>query len=140
MRCPDCSKFVSMENEAETTQDTEISVDDHGFSISVTVDVVRNCADCSTELKRGSFEMEESVPIEEGCKFRKQPESTTHGHELEVEAEDPEVSESGGGRYKKNMIGAEISYTVKCSNEGCQYEHKGTLTDEMAAGSFDESV
>ena len=58
MRCPDCNKFVSFEE-----QDTEISsleLHEDG-SISGEVRLANNCQDCGTELKEGYCEIEDSL-------------------------------------------------------------------------------
>jgi len=63
------------------------------------------------------------------------------GHELEVEAEDVEVDESGGGRYQKNIITATIHVKVRCSCQTADQKDpvwEGDLKAEVAAGDFDE--
>ncbi len=91
-RCPDCNKFVSLE-----TQDPEIEleIDDDGAdsttaTISGSVRVVRQCADCGTEMTEANFDIDERVENVPEAK-------TTEGHNLEVEYENEEATESGGG-------------------------------------------
>lgn len=128
-RCPGCNKFPSLESEAEVDQDLELN----DGTISGSVRVVRRSACCGEEIKELVYELEEDITekleghLEDG------------DHELELDAEDPEVDESGGGRYAKNMIQVTVNYTVKCS---CQKDpvHEGSLTHSEAASSFEELV
>lgn len=57
MRCPDCSKFVSMdmsypELESNLEFDTEMQ------TVTGTVRIERNCAECGTPLKEGQLDAE----------------------------------------------------------------------------------
>lgn len=143
MRCPDCNKFVSMEN--GDLEVYELSIDVDG-TVSVSASLPRNCADCGTELKRGEFQTEDDAGISEAeleCKFSKATEvreDELKPHSFEIEELSSDVSESGGGRYKKNMVGFDLEYEVTCTNEGCDLKVKGTIGDVMQASSFEESV
>lgn len=127
MRCPDCNKFVGLE-----TQDPEVNdldIDDAG-SISGNVRVYRQCADCSTELKETTFDIDASVEdLPNKC-------GDDDYHNLTIEETSCDLTESGGGRYKKNMIGFSLSYHVKC--EDCSYSVTGIIEDATSASSFDE--
>lgn len=143
MRCPDCNKFVSMEN--GDLEVDELSIDVDG-TVSVSASLPRNCAECSTELKRGEFQTEDDAGISEAeleCKFSKAPALTADDvspHSFEIEELSNDVSESGGGRYAKNMVGFDLEYEVTCTNEECDLKVKGAIGDAMQASSFDESV
>lgn len=137
MRCPDCQKFTSMEEpqcEWESGPDVEASKQEDGsFDISVTgsVRVVRNCADCSTELKTATLEMDDTITI-----TAEEAGADTTEEDFEVDADDPEGSESGGGRYKKNMIGATVAYRIKT---GDKTVYEGTWQDSIPASQMDEA-
>jgi hypothetical protein len=152
MRCPDCSKFVSMDNDEPDLE--EISIE--GATVSANVRLQRNCAECGTTLKSGSLEMEddldgnenlvEHLPCTEcgvvgkaspGCANKDFDHET--GHELSVADINVEGTEEGGGRYAKSYFGAEVTYEVTCS---CTRKsvHEGVLSGRMAASEMDEEV
>lgn len=145
MRCPDCSKFVGMENGDLEVDQVEVETNDDDYVVTVEASLPRNCAECSTELKRGSFSSEETIPYpsedEARCKAETAPASDGKKlHDLTIEEDSNDITEKGGGRYAKNMIGYTLDYTVTCQNEGCGFTAKGQITDEMNAGSFEESI
>lgn len=138
MRCPDCNKFVGMENGDPEIE--SIDVDEQG-GIQAEVRATRVCADCGTELKEGRFSMEATISDE----LRKAFDALTveEKESVEWDSEDGETSanEGGGGRYAKNIITVEVSVVVilRVGEDGTE---KGrcevSLTDSMAAGEFDE--
>lgn len=69
MRCPDCSKFVSMENGEPEFSGFEVSVDGDADSFSVTitgeVHLDRNCADCGTTLKAADYSIDQDITMDE---------------------------------------------------------------------------
>jgi hypothetical protein len=126
-RCPDCNKFVSLE-----TGDPEVtSVDVSGNEVTVEVRLVRNCADCGGEMKEANVGGEATIPDDV---FE---EHAGEGHELTGEEGGADTIESGGGRYAKNMIGADITIELSCE---CGQLKDSTVVVhvEEAAGSFDE--
>lgn len=125
MRCESCAKFVSLENGDPEVNDLDITSE----QVTCNVRLVRTCADCSGEMKEANLDLEDTIDHPEI------PKGEGDKHEFDVEEDGAEVNESGGGRYKKNMIGVEVSYKAKCS---CGWTHEGTLTGEEAAGSFEE--
>lgn len=134
MRCPDCTKFVSME-----TGDPEVNnveVDDSGH-VTAEVRIVRNCADCGTELKSADFTLEGDVDAEFADAH------SGEGHTLEAEEGDSEATErsEGRGRGLRSFYGVELQVNVKC---GCKAEEADetsiTLADEMQASAMDECV
>jgi hypothetical protein len=151
MRCPDCNKFVSLELGEEPEAELEVS---EGV-VSGSVRLVRNCADCNTELKEATFEVEVEMPAmiahaEMHAKEREEKESARklkveqgeevvddedEEYEQEVEIDECEATEEGGGRYKN---GVNVAFTVKCScgKDGC--EETGNFEDKIAASHMDE--
>lgn len=134
MRCPDCSKFVGLETEVpESEVDLEIDFAEDGASLSLTgtVRVVRNCAECSQELKGADFDIELS-----DVKVTGEPVPADMREHVTASAEVSET-ESGGGRYKKNLIGFSGTATVML---GERVLAEVTVEDSMAASYFEESV
>lgn len=122
MRCPDCSKFVSMDSETEPEVDNlEIDAEGH---ITASVRIQNNCADCGTTLKEGSFDVESDLDatILEAHKGE--------GHELSVETSSSERTQEGGGRYAKSYYGAKLEVTVECS---CM-KNNPTVEDQPVSG------
>lgn len=134
MRCPDCQKFVSMETEIEDMEPAvEVgTISEDGttiHSISGTVRILRKCADCSTELKTIDFEIELSDVAVEGA-----PLVEAEWESVEAECE-VDVTESGVGRWKKNMIGFSGTVTVKLGERVLATK---TVEDSASASSFEE--
>jgi len=59
MRCPDCCKFVSFEQEVEAEADVS------GSTVTGTVHVALNCSECGTELKYADLDFE--VEVDHDC-------------------------------------------------------------------------
>ena len=134
MRCPDCMKFVGLETEVpEPNVDLEIDWAEDGASLSLigTVRVVRNCADCGTELKGADFDIELSDVAVVGAPV---PEAERENVTAEAEVSE---TESGGGRYKKNLVGFSGTATVML---GERVLATAAVEDNMAASQFEESV
>ena len=135
MRCPSCEKFTSMdEPQCEWDSGPDLEVTDDGaengeasFGLTGSIRITRSCADCGTELKEATLDMEETITLT-------LPEGVS-ADDVELDADDPEGSESGGGRYKKNMIGADVSYRLNANGTTI---HEANWHDEIAAGQMDE--
>lgn len=126
-RCPDCNKFVSLETEAE-----EEGIDVSGASVDVQVRVVRNCAECSTEMKDNSFSNSVDIPVD----WLAEHSDSNEGHgDYEAELQNLEATESGGGRYAKNMIGFEATVKVTCK---CGEEIEIDVSDEDPASYYND--
>ena len=135
MRCENCEgKFTALETAIEETS-PEVDVGtfaEDGTSIdslTCTVHVSRNCEGCCTEMKSTDFEVEVSDVAIVG-------EPITEEQREEVTAEcEVDVSESGGGRYKKNMIGFSGTITVSL---GERVLATVVIEDSTPASSFEE--
>ena len=132
MRCPDCSKFVSMETEID-----EPTIDLNNTTVSCEVHISRNCADCGTELKSADLSLEcdliEVCADLAGCFNADGTEK--EGHDVTLEEDGVEPLEEGGGRYAKSYYGASVNFSVKCS---CGKEASTSVTDKVAASDFEE--
>jgi hypothetical protein len=138
MRCPDCNKFVAFDEADPEVDSLEISEDG---TVTAEVRIVNNCADCGSELKEATFQLEEQVDIPEG--------HSGEGHQLEIEEAGAERTQrsgyykkgefvSAGGRYAKTYYGASVSYEITC--ECGALEISGTLEDDVQASGMDELV
>lgn len=136
MRCPDCNKFVGYD--AEEEPEVEIEVDENGL-VTGSVRIVNKCAECGTELKEATLELE--VDLSEECK-----EHHGDGHELSVEATNVERTEDSRGpkpstpaRYRKTFYGATLEAVVTCS---CAEDFSASeeWKDEVQASAMDEMV
>lgn len=155
MRCPDCNKFVSLE--LQDPEDVELEVESEivggmlALSVSMTARIVRNCAECGTELKEANIEPSEEVEVEAHTLIKCMRRVSADGVEPEVfewlddkhgdpTIEDTEIEqvEEGGGRYAKSYFGASVTYAVTCK---CgETLHSGEISDKVAANAMDELV
>lgn len=128
-RCPDCNKFTSKNTEEEPEVTDGPDVDEDG-NVTMTVKIVNQCAECSTELEESEFELEGSVDADGHM---------GDGHELEV-AEDPTVerTDSSGARYEKRMFGVKVTAQVNCSCGA----HVGDveMKDEVASSAMESLI
>jgi hypothetical protein len=133
MRCPDCNKFTGLETEHDGIDGEDVSADEHGICVTFSVTVNRNCSECGTTLKSAQYDFEETEEIN----WKELGVAESEIGEVEVEVDDPDVDESGGGRYKKNMIVLDAPYRVKI---GEKLIYEGSARQSMAAGEFEEQV
>lgn len=138
MRCPDCNKFVSLEEGDAEVNDLAVGEDGN---VSVQVRIANCCAECGQELKEANFDCEQDHTEE--CKGHQ-----GEGHELAIEENSSErTSRSGyfkagkwvsaGGRYAKTMYGFSLTYTITCSCDN-KFTVDGTIEDEIQASGMDE--
>lgn len=147
MRCPDCNKFVGMENGDPQMDSIEATIDGGKISISANATATRNCADCSTELKSLSLDFEAELELKDFPKFNDLSETDKAKFQaaldagtldLNVEDAGGEMEESGGGRYAKNMITTKFSYSVSAKAGDLELVYEGELSSENAASEFEE--
>src|SRR3990167_5382934 len=96
--CPSCNKFAALTFE-EPEVEQEIQLD--GTSVSATVRIVRNSEGCGEEMKEATLEMEQEIDVHAFDGHIDPDLEAIEGHELEVDADDPEQIEEGGGRFAK---------------------------------------
>ena len=125
MRCPNCAKFVSQE---AGDPEFDLNLDWNTGEVYGTVRIVQNCAECSTELKEFTFDVQATVTIP--C--------LADDHQRDWETEDPEATErsEGSGRYRKTFYGYGASVVVRCKD--CQLEEWVTIGEDVPASSMDE--
>jgi hypothetical protein len=140
MRCNDCNKFVGQEPE-EPEAELEVARADgtdtcKEITVAGQVTVSVNCAECGTQLKQASFDVEESITLTDDKHCGEE-------HDLEVEVDSCEATEEYKGRkgaparYQKHYYGFQLSYSVSCSC-GEPVDLGGSFEDSMQASSMDE--
>jgi hypothetical protein len=142
MRCPDCNKFVSFEEEDPEVEDLEVG--DDGV-VSMSARISNNCADCGTELKTGTVEGEASLHDEiaaHECKKKDDYEDDPErkGFDLSVCEEDAMRDQrvEGKGRGARTFYQAVVNVTVTC--ERCDETFEGEVVGEIQASAMDECV
>lgn len=152
MRCPDCSKFVSMETQDPQTDGLDVDFVSSGkadgeFNVTWEATTVRQCADCGTELKSLTVDAENTIPLED---FKGWDELTTAEQEelvraldndecqLKIEEESTNASESGGSRYAKNIITSMVTYRISFKTAKGEMSYQDNLSSENAASEFEE--
>lgn len=152
MRCPDCNKFVSMENADPEIGSVDCEYSDDSFQVTADIRAVRSCADCSTELKSLDLNLEQSVELSQfdGWKGLSEEQQKLVREQLEsgeanVESNPGEgrMEESGGSRYKKNMITIAVDYSIEITvhpeeGDSINLTYNGELSEEHAASEFEE--
>jgi hypothetical protein len=145
MRCPDCSKFVSMDFSDPELQG-ELEFDEAAGLVTGTVRIERTCAECGTTLKEGELELEGELEDSDADRFDAHlkahaEHSKIHGGsvlgEFGVEEDGIDPIEEGGGRYKKSYYGAVVNFTIKCSCDP-NFAVSGSMEDKMPASAMDE--
>lgn len=139
-RCGECNKFVSYSDDEEPEASLEVTTglfapDDEGITLEVTGDVriFKACANCDTELREASFEVEESYEASVAHK--------DHDLDVQTEVEAIEYTE-GKGRGMKTFYGYSLSCKVVCLN--CEVDGEptvlasGSAKDYIPAGEMDE--
>jgi len=130
MRCEQCNRFVSLECGDPEVELIDI---DAAGNVNASVRFVRNCAECSTEMKDIYIDFEGEVPDPIIQKH--------HGekHELQIEETSCEVGEITGSRCDKNIFKLTLNFQVVCT---CQDRTKpiyeGTLEGSCAASEMEE--
>lgn len=153
MRCPDCGKFVSMEN-GEPDVNLECEYSDGSFQISGEIHHARNCADCSTELKSIDLSPDVDVELHQFEDFDKLSAADQQAFKLaldkgeasiECDPEDGEVEESGGGRYQKNIITVRVPFTITVKATVSKKDpgpvtltYSGEVSEENPASAYEE--
>lgn len=153
-RCPSCNKFVGLENADPETDSLQAMCESRG-NIRVEGDLrhARNCADCGETLKEIDEHVEEHISLDQfkgwdklDAAQRKLIEDAMEAGELEVDVEEDGTSadESGGHRYKKNMIVCTADFTLEFEWKPgepmppIKFTHSGQFRMENQASSYNE--
>lgn len=126
--CPNCSKMVSLDFQDPEVNDLELNVE--GRKITASVRIVRQCADCGTDMKEATLDVDLEVPKCNHDDGKGLP------HVLVDEVEESlSQLEEGGGRYAKSYFGAEGEFKVKCA---CGQAIAVQWSDKVAASEMEE--
>jgi hypothetical protein len=147
MRCPDCNKFASYDEADPEVNDIDVDADGQ---VTAEIRITNNCADCGTELKEATLNIDHNLGENDGdhaseSAFEAGQTLEAHqgeGHELEAEStsESRDSYQGKGGRRAPTYYGAEIEFTVACSCDKKKAVATGTLRAYEQAGSMDELV
>lgn len=113
MRCGDCNKFVGVDD----TQDPELDLSVDGCRLTGTVRVVNCCAECGTELREASFDIDED--FENEVEAHVQEHTKENPSQFEMVNEDGEFSRDsyteGRGRGKRTFYGFTGTVAITCA-------------------------
>jgi hypothetical protein len=120
--------MASLETEAEDPED--LLYDRKTGNVTGTVRVVRRSACCGDDMTEATFDIDAHADADPKGKPT---------DEYEVEVESIEATESGGGRYAKNMVGFELHGKVTRTRKGKSVVvAEFDASDDMAASHFDD--
>ena len=139
-RCPDCNKFVGLEQgdlEVTVNEDTLLSAED---VIEGEVRLVLNCADCGIDMAETTQQFEAKIdpPSDE-----EKPHEWKKGCSVEVSEDGAEPSDRYDGkpgtpmRYQRHYYGADVTLALECS---CGWKGTASALAEEQAGAFESTV
>ena len=138
-RCPECNKFVPYDDSTEPEVDNLDVTADPG-AITATVRIVLTCAECRTELRETTFDVEvdceafASAHRGEGCELTVDTASIEATSRMQtVDARGHKVS----ARYAKTFYGFLAEFEVSC---GCGSSASFRVDDEVQASFMEELV
>lgn len=152
MRCPNCNKFVSLETQDPCCDEIDIefsktAADDGTFTVTASGTTDRNCADCGDLMKQVSWDMEAEIELSDVKGFDELEDEAKKTlveaielgtAEHKVEEQGTSAEESGGGRYKKNIITSTVEYFVEINYGELKLTQAGNMSVENAASEFEE--
>lgn len=141
-RCPDCSKFVGLEqgdSEVMLNVDVLASAED---MIEGEVRLVLNCADCGTEMAEATASFEAAInPLDKEKKEK--PHKWKADCSVDVSEDGAEASDRYDGkpgtpmRYQRHYYGADVTLALECS---CGWKGTASGLAEEQAGAFESTV
>lgn len=142
-RCPDCSKFVSL-NQEEPEENSAFEIDAEG-EITGELRAVLTCAECGTEMKDTTFDFSETPDeiaehLDEATKRAFDADSVEpEVHELTVNGaaydSTERYSDNKYYRARRHYYGVRAEISVECS---CGESWTITLEEDQQASSFDD--
>ena len=139
-RCPDCNKFVGLEQgdpEVTVNSDMLTSLED---LIEGDVRLVLNCADCGSEMAEATVQFEAAVnpPGEKETPHKWKKDCSVDVSEDGAEPIDRYDGKPGTPmRYQRHWYGADVTLTLECS---CGWKGTASGLAEEQAGAFESSV
>lgn len=158
-RCTSTNKFASYDEPEAEINSSEMT----GSTYTAEIRVVRPCAECGEEMAEYIFEVEGEVECptcETECGGHygterdlphevlpsdklpeEHPDYAMREVEFEIEADDNiDVSESGGGRYKKNLFQVSVTPSILCLCCNETFEAPQIESEAAAASYFEVLV
>lgn len=148
MHCSDCNKFAALETQDPEVDNLEVSHSydaenkTHTYTVTAQVRLVRVCAEDGCELKETTFELEKEVNIFDDdmpkeCFNAPEGEDRLNPADAEVQEQNVEATESGGGRYAKSYFGVTVGFSIELNGKTI---HEDFFEDKCAASEMDELV
>jgi hypothetical protein len=115
---------VSLETAEPECRDLDVTPQ----TVTASITLNRNCAECGETLKTAELELEAEFQV-----------PTQHqDHSLSGEVSECNLIEEGGGRYAKSYFGAQVKYQITCDDCQGQVVASGTMSDQVAASQMEE--
>ena len=128
MRCPNCSKFVSLEMQEPEENATDF--DTETGEITADYRIYRTCAECGEEMKEATIEFSDNADPN----FMEEHQGESHQLDAVFSAE---PLEEGGGRYVKSFFGVDLTVEITCT---CGATESVSLSEKIAASYMEELV
>lgn len=134
MRCNDCNKFVSFDEPQVEIENEELT----GTTLSASVRLVLVCADCGTELKETTFDLEAEIDYRpEDLEDDQEPEFDLISMDAQPTERYQDKDKKGKTiRHPKHYYGVEVTATYTCKNDGKDLDQ--AFGDEIQASSMEE--
>lgn len=128
MRCPECNKFTPQEVQEPEVDSLEIDESGH---VSAQARLVIACAECSTELKEATFDLDADVELD--------PDPDPEAGDLDVELQSAEATErrEGKGKIFKTYRGVRVEAMI---TRGGKHVMAVELSDEIQASAMDSLI
>lgn len=144
MRCPDCNRFVSFEE--QEPEINEMALHEDGL-VKCEVRIVNACQDCGTELTESQVDLEydagddiETHKIE--CLHREawEVKEDYDGIEIVEEGAERENRTEGKGRGMRTYYGATVTFSLKCPLCGENIVESHSMSGDVQASDMQEMV
>lgn len=150
MVCPNCHRFPAFE---PADPEVELEIDEEG-KVTGSARIVLTCAECGTELKETTFDVE--IDLTEEVGKHKEANPKCEGVELDdpngefldrSETTTTKIRKDGTVkvtqvpcRYQKRFYGCAVTVRAKCECEKEPLDVEGSWQDEVQAGGMEELV
>src|SRR6185369_892784 len=125
MRCGDCNKFVAYDTEIDPEEEGEPTIEGNhtdGYTFTASYRRVLPCAECGSDLKEATFEINQDVEIPDEC-----PKGEDGAHAFDsvecsvapssrTETKDRNGKPIKSARYMKTFYGVDGEFSAKCSH------------------------
>lgn len=126
-RCQDCAKFVSYDTETDPEVEN-VEISDDG-TVTATVRIHNDCAECGTEMTETTFDIDEQADVADHAE-----DSSKCSLTVEEDLVERAIKTDGQGRWTRTYYGAHVIFNVECT---CGYETTVDWTDYIQASGMD---